>query len=135
MEQLQNEKTRLEEESHNLDEELKQLEIRSKILGEKIAIQELKNENDAKKQTISQLASKIGILETRLEKLATGDTLNEDATSVNTETQETVTETTNFSEEHGQDEDTIRVMALDNEEEIIENPEAEQQKENQELFY
>ena len=45
MEQLQNEKTRLEEESHNLDEELKQLEIRSKILGEKIAIQELKNES------------------------------------------------------------------------------------------
>jgi hypothetical protein len=43
MEQLQNEKTLLEEESHSLDEELKQLELRSKILGEKIAIQELKN--------------------------------------------------------------------------------------------
>jgi hypothetical protein len=135
MEQLQNEKTRLEEESHNLDEELKQLEIRSKILGEKIAIQELKNENAAKKQTISQLASKIGMLETRLEKLAIGDTFKGEDTSGNTDTQETITETTNFSEEHGQEEDTIRVMALDNEEATIETAEAEQQKENQELFY
>jgi hypothetical protein len=136
IEQLHNEKTRLEEESHNLDEELKQLEIRSKILGEKIAIQELKNENAAKRQTISQLASKISMLETQLEKLATGDTFKEDAANGNAENPEAATETTNFSEgEHGQDEDTIRVMALDNEEEIIENAEAEQQKGNQELFY
>lgn len=123
MEQLQNEKTRLEEESRNLDEELKQLEMRSKILDEKIAIQELKNENAAKKQTVSQLASKIGMLETRLEKLVSGDTFNEEDTTNGNSNQEPATET-NFPEENGQDEDTIRVMALDNEEAVIENAEA-----------
>ena len=121
MEQLQNEKTRLEEESRNLDEELIQLELRSKILAEKIAIQELKNGNAAKRQTISQLASKISTLETRLEQLATSNTQNQAATE------------TNFPETR-QDEDTIRVMALDNQEEIIENAEAEN-KESQGAFY
>jgi hypothetical protein len=132
IEQLQNEKTSLEEESHNLDEELKQLEMRSKILAEKIAIQELKNENATKQQTVSQLASKIGMLETRLEKLVSGDIYNEDTTNANA--QEPATET-NFPEENGQNEDTIRVMALDNEETVIENVEAEQRKESQEVFY
>lgn len=137
MEQLQNEKTRLEEESRALDEELKQLEMRSKILGEKVAIQELQNENNTKKQTLSQLASKIGMLETQLEKLVTGNALKEDvATTENVENQEPITETTIVSEEeHGQDEDTIRIVALDNEEEIIENVEAKQEKESQEIFY
>jgi hypothetical protein len=132
IEQLQNEKTRLEEESHNLDEELKQLEMRSKILAEKIAIQELKNENVTKQQTVSQLASKIGMLETRLEKLVSGDTYNEDTTNGNAQEPATAT---NFPEEHGQNEDTIRVMALDNEEPVIETAEAEQRKESQEVFY
>jgi hypothetical protein len=136
MEHLQNEKTRLEEESRALDEELKQLEIRSKILGEKVAIQELKNENDAKKQTVSQLASKIGMLETQLEKLVTGNALKEEVATENAENQETLTEAPIVSEEnHGQDEDTIRIMALDNEEETSENVEAKQEKESQGIFY
>jgi hypothetical protein len=132
IEQLQNEKTHLEEESQNLDEQLKQLEIRSKILSEKIAIQELKNENSAKQQTLSELSTKIGMLETRLEKLVSGDTFNEEDTT--NSNQELSTET-NFPEGNTQDEDTIRVMALDNEEEVIENTEAKQQKEEQELYY
>jgi len=138
IEQLQNEKTRLEEESRALDEELKQLEIRWKILDEKVAIQELKSENAAKKETISQLESKIGLLETRLEKLLTIGTLKKEdvATSENAESQEDVKETGDASEEEQQkDEDTIRVMALDNEEEISNNVEAEQEKESQGLFY
>ena len=55
IEQLQNEKMRLEEEARALNEELKHLEKRRKILGEKVAIQELKNENAAKRQTINWL--------------------------------------------------------------------------------
>jgi hypothetical protein len=136
IEQLQTEKTRLLEESQTLDEELKQLEIRSKILSEKITIQELRNENTAKKQTISQLASKISMLETQLEKLTTGNTSKEEATapSENATNQEAVTETTDASEdENRQNEDVIRVMALDNEEEISQNVAAEQ--ENKGLFY
>jgi hypothetical protein len=132
IEQLQNEKTHLEEESQNLDEQLKQLEIRSKILSEKIAIQELKNENSAKQQTLSELSTKIGMLETRLEKLVSGDTFNEEDT---TNSNQELSPETNFPEGNTQDEDTIRVMALDNEEEVIENTEAKQQKEEQELYY
>lgn len=136
IEQLINEKTRLEEESRALDEELKQLETRSKILSERIAVQELKNENDAKRQTISELASRIGSLETQLEQLATGTTAKQEVvTSENAENQEAVIETNYASEEdQGQDEDTIRVMALDNEQELNDDSGAEE-KESQELFY
>ena len=136
IEQLQTEKTRLLEESQTLDEELKQLEIRSKILSEKITIQELRNENTTKKQTISQLASKISMLETQLEKLTTGNTPKEEATtpSENAPNQEAVTETTDtIKDENRQNEDVIRVMALDNEEEISQNVATEQ--ENKGLFY
>ena len=108
IEQLQNEKTHLEEESQNLDEQLKQLEIRSKILSEKIAI------------------------ETRLEKLVSGDTFNEEDT---TKSDQELSTETNFPEGNAQDEDTIRVMALDNEEAVSENTEAKQQKEEQEIYY
>jgi hypothetical protein len=136
IEQLQTEKTRLLEESQALDEELKQLEIRSKILSEKITIQELKNENTTKKQTISQLASKISMLETQLEKLTTAKTPKEEAAkpSENVPNQEAVTETTDTTkDENRQNEDVIRVMALDNEEEISQNVATEQ--ENKGLFY
>jgi hypothetical protein len=73
-----------------------------------------------------------------LEKLLTGSALKkeETATSENAESQEALKETGDASEEeHEKDEDTIRVMALDNEEELSENIEAEQEKESQGLFY
>jgi hypothetical protein len=83
------------------------------------------------------LASKIDMLETQLEKLAAGNTFKEEATaaSENAENHEAATETTAASEDgHGQDEDIIRVVALDNEEEISETVEAEQEKEKR-FFY
>ena len=66
-----------------------------------------------------------------------GTPIEQDTTaSENTENQESITETNSApEEEQGQDEDTIRVMALDNEQEIPENTEAEQEQESQELFY
>ena len=113
MEQLQNEKVRLEEESHYLDEKLKQLETHWKVLNEKVAIQELKNENAAKQEAINQLQSKISLLETRLEKRPTNE---------NAENQEAMRETGDASgEEQEKDEDTITVTALNGEEEINEN--------------
>jgi hypothetical protein len=104
MEQLRNEKARLEEESRDLDEELKQLEIHWKILNEKVAIQELKNGNTAKQEAINQLRSKISLLETQLEQ----------STDENAENQE-----------QEKDDDTITVTALNGEEEINENFETE----------
>ena len=57
-------------------------------------------------------------------------------TNENTESQEYMKETGDASEaEQEKDEDTITVMALDNEEEIIENAEAEQEKKNHEIVY
>lgn len=113
MEQLQNEKVRLEEESHYLDEKLKQLETHWKVLNEKVAIQELKNENAAKQEAINQLQSKISLLETRLEKRPTNE---------NAEDQEAMRETGDASgEEQEKDEDTITITALNGEEEINEN--------------
>ena len=113
MEQLQNEKVRLEEESRDLDEKLKQLETYWKVLNEKVAIQELKNENAAKQEAINQLQSKISLLETQLEKRSTTE---------NAEDQEAMKETGEASEEEQEkDEDTITVTALNGEEEINEN--------------
>jgi transcription initiation factor IIF auxiliary subunit len=137
MEQLQNEKTRLEEESRMLDEELKQLETRSKILEEKVAIQELRNENASKKQVVRQLVSKLGMLETQLEKLTIGNTFKKEAiaTSEKAENHEAATELTTASEEgRGQDDDIIRVVALDNEEEMRATVEVEKEKEKR-FFY
>jgi hypothetical protein len=91
-----------------------------------------------KKETISQLESKIGLLETQLEKLSTVNPFKKEDTpkKENTESQEDMKETGDASEaEQEKDEDTITVMALDNEEEIIENAEAEQEKKNHEIVY
>jgi uncharacterized protein (DUF3084 family) len=117
-ERLRSEKSRLEEESRNLDSRLQQLETQSKLLNEKIAIQELKNENAAKQEAISQLESKIGFLETQLKKLLTGGSLEKEDSA---EKQEVRKEGVDASgEEQEKDEDTITVTMLDKEE-MIEN--------------
>ncbi|MEM3378550.1 MAG: hypothetical protein QW674_06355 [Candidatus Bathyarchaeia archaeon] len=123
LEQLQNEKARLEEEARDLDEELKQLEIRFKLLREKIAIQELKKKNAAKKETINQLQYKISLLETQLEQLSTAD-LSESNLSIDENLEnEDINETPSTQED-----DTITVTAVSNEEEITDNFETEYAK-------
>jgi hypothetical protein len=69
LEQLLNEKQGVEEESHELDEEQKQLRLKAKVLAEKI-IQELRKKNNAKQQTVNQLQSKVGELENQLNNLS-----------------------------------------------------------------
>lgn len=118
LEQLRNEKARLQEEAHDLDEELKQLEARSQVLTEKIAIQELMNQNAAKQESINKLQSKISLLETQLEKLSLSATSKETTpTSETAENQKVTEQTANPPQEQFQkDEDTITVTALDNDE-------------------
>ena len=72
-----------------------------------------------------------------MEKLSTVNPFKKDATiNENTENQEYPKKTGNASgAEQEKDEDIIRVMALDNNEKIIENAEAEQEKKNHEIFY
>ncbi|MEM2998929.1 MAG: hypothetical protein QXX34_00175 [Candidatus Bathyarchaeia archaeon] len=123
LEQLQNEKARLEEEARDLDEELKQLEIRFKLLREKVAIQELRKKNAAKKETINQLQYKISLLETQLEQLSTAD-LSESNLSIDENLEnEDINETPSTQED-----DTITVTAVSNEEEITYNFETEYAK-------
>ncbi len=118
LERLQNEKARLDEESRALDEKLNQLETLFKILTEKVAIQELRNDNAAKKQTINQLSTRIDMLEKRLAQLAKDNTLKEDDVEIE-KPQNQESFRTNYASEGDpeQDDSTIRVMAFDNEEE------------------
>ncbi|MGB9841942.1 MAG: hypothetical protein ACPLKZ_04365 [Candidatus Bathyarchaeales archaeon] len=129
IEQLQNERARLEEEAQDLDEELKQLETRWKLLSEKVAIQELKKKNAAKKEAINQLQHKIRLLETQLEKLSTTN-ISADAPSIDedNENHESTIEPTSL-------EDAITVTALDNEEDIGEHIETEYEKKKYGFFF
>jgi len=68
LEELQNKRAGLKEESRSLKEEQKDLEERVKVLEEKIAVEELKNSNKAACEAISHLESKINELEERLKK-------------------------------------------------------------------
>jgi predicted nucleic acid-binding Zn-ribbon protein len=123
IEQLQNEKTRLEEEGLSLDEKLKQLERRWKLLNEQVVIQDLKSQNAAKQEAINQLQSKISQLEARLETLHNSPKEEAPATATqNAESQQATKETADASAEAQEkdDEDTIKITALDNEEEISE---------------
>lgn len=130
IEQLQNERARLEEEAQDLDEELKQLETRWKLLSEKVAIQELKKKNAAKKEAINQLQHKISLLETQLEKLST-TSISADAPTIDedNENHESTIEPT------ASEEDAITVTALDNEEEIDEQLETEYEKKKYGFFF
>jgi len=129
MEQLRSERVRLEEESRSLNSRLQQLETQSKILSEKIAVEELRNENAAKKEAISQLESKISFLKTQLEKLLSGGSLEKENPA---EEQEATKDAVDAAEK---DEDTITVTVLDDNEAIIENIAAEQEKKEQRIFF
>lgn len=68
LEELQNKRAGLKEESRSLKEDQKDLEERVKVLEEKIAVEELKNSNKTACEAISHLESKINELEERLKK-------------------------------------------------------------------
>jgi Skp family chaperone for outer membrane proteins len=68
LQELQNIKTGLEEESHSLNEERKTLEDKVTILREKLAIEHLRKNNQVTKDVIAQLKAEISELEQRLNK-------------------------------------------------------------------
>jgi predicted nuclease with TOPRIM domain len=136
IEQLHNEKARLEEESRHLDEELKRLDAYWKVLEEKVAIQELKNENVAKQKAINQLRSKISTMETQLEKSSATNFPKNETTTLpeKVHNQEFTKESSEVSQ--GKDDDTITITALDSEEHIRKTLESEQQeRKKQGLFF
>jgi hypothetical protein len=103
--QLLNEKTRVVNESRELDEEQRQLKLRAKILTEKI-VQELRIKNNSKRANVYLLQSTIKDLESQLNALTVSTVLEDnneetaEATeTVSEETVETVETTVNFPEE------------------------------------
>ena len=64
--ELQNIRTRLEEESRSLNDERKNLEEKAKALREKVAVEELRRSNAATRDIISQLRVEINDLEQKL---------------------------------------------------------------------
>jgi hypothetical protein len=69
LEQLQSEKSSVEQEAHQLDEEQRQLKLRAKTLTEKI-IQELKKRNNIKQESVNKLQTKVNELEKQLNTLS-----------------------------------------------------------------
>jgi chromosome segregation ATPase len=69
LEQLQNEKSSIEQESQELEEEQRQLKLRAKSLTEKI-IQELKKRNNIKQESVNKLQTKVNELEKQLNTLS-----------------------------------------------------------------
>lgn len=68
LQELQDKRAKLEDEMQSLKEEQKKKEERTKALEEKI-IEELNSKNEKARQNISQLDSKIGDLERKLEQI------------------------------------------------------------------
>jgi chromosome segregation ATPase len=66
LQELQNKRAKLEEESVSLKNEQTNLEERVRVLEEKVAIDQLTKGNDTAREQISQLASKVDELEQRL---------------------------------------------------------------------
>ena len=132
-EQLLSEKAGLEQEARDLEEEKKQVETRAKVLCQKI-IQELKNKNHAKRESINQLQSKVDNLEAQLDKLSGSGVLERAgvATSENAENKDDTEKALEASEENVS-ETTVIVTALDKEE-LNENSKAEQERKKH-LFF
>ena len=106
IEELLKEKAALEAETRGLDGEQRQLELRVKVLCEKI-IQELKKRNFPRRETISRLRAKVDELEAQLEELSASIFLDK----ANDEVAKTPSD-----EEQENDKNTIFVASLDEEE-------------------
>ena len=76
LERLLKEKAYLEEESRCLDEKQKQLNLRAKVLWEKI-VQEARRKNRKKQQAVNQLKKRIGELETQLQGISSSNSQGE----------------------------------------------------------
>jgi hypothetical protein len=127
LEQLLNEKAGVEEESHELDEEQKQLRLKAKVLAEKI-IQELKKKNNAKQDQINKLQSKVGELENQLNNLSVSGVLGNE---VNESSGEEEATSEAFDEAMEPVEDNVTVTEVNDEEMEVDD---KQDKKKRRLF-
>ena len=112
-EQLMKEKSVLEEESQRLDDEQKKLNLRAKMLCEKL-IQEIKKTNSEKQQAVNKLQTRIGDLEAQLDRLSVSGTIDEKkAEKVEDGQDETITEV--FEEAFVDTDESITVAEIQQE--------------------
>jgi hypothetical protein len=128
LEQLLHEKAGVEEESHELDEEQKQLRLKAKVLAEKI-IQELKKKNNAKQDQVNKLQSKVGELENQLNNLSVSGVLGNSVDESNGE-EEAASETFDEAMEETA-EDNVTVTEVNEEEMLVDD---KQDKRKRKLF-
>jgi hypothetical protein len=145
-EKLQTKRTELEAQSLSLKEEQKNMEDRVLILEEKIAIEELNNNNKATREAIAQLETKINGLETKLQKASQIPEPPEPAAPAKEPAPETVNapkeETLETAEPAPEDfeADVVTVTAIEeeslveNQEELGENLKSQQEKKKRKFF-
>lgn len=144
LEQLQNRRAKLEEESNSLGQQQQNLETKVKTLEERIKINELENINKTRRETITRLESKMGELEQSLnavEKPESHESTNEAKLEIN-EVQESTEElTTSASEtiEQEPEDEVVTVAAIEEpmtveQEEYSENPKRQNEKKKRKFF-
>lgn len=124
LEQLLNEKAGVEEESHELDEEQKQLRLKAKVLAEKI-IQELKKKNNTKQDQVNKLQSKVGELENQLNNLSVSGVLGNE---VNESNGEEAAASEAFDEAMEPVEDNVTVTEVNEEEMQVDDKEEKRKR-------
>jgi hypothetical protein len=123
-EQLLNEKTGVEQESQELDEEQRQLKLRAKMLTEKI-IQEIKKRNNVKQESVNKLQLKVNELEKQLNTLSISSVIDTNGLPEDNEQEEETTET---YEEETQTVDDDGVSITEVAEEIDEDVDSKDKK-------
>jgi hypothetical protein len=115
-----------------LEEEQQQLEAKAKVLCQKI-IQELKDKNRVKRETINQIQSKVDELESQLNKLSGGVLERADvATSGSEEKHESAEKTEEKQQDGG--ENAVIITTVDQEDEQHENLNTEQERRKHMFF-
>jgi hypothetical protein len=145
LERLRNMKADLEEQSHSFDEQQKNLEEKTNVLEERIAIRELENGNEAKRQAIVQLESKVECLGQKLKNVTEGsasaelrDGMNSEAAEALEAAEESALQNADVIEAESEDE-IAEVAALEDsataeQAEIAENPKRQSERKRRRLF-
>lgn len=104
LQELQNIRTGLEEESRSLNEERENLEDKVQILRDKVAIEELRKSNAETQSIISQLKIEIGELERKLNETTETQSFDQQPTEIIAENTATIQPEVPIAEQQPNDE-------------------------------
>lgn len=138
LEQLQDRRTKLEEESNSLEQQQRNLDSKVKTLEERIKINELESINKTKREAITQLESRINELEQKLkpqEETKSYESMDQDSLKTTEEVTTTAPET--VEEEPANevvDTGVIEDPMLAEQEEFSENLKRQNEKKKRKFF-